>query len=1114
MGNTKKYWKGLDELNENPAFLKQRDNEFNEYVPVDKFLADSSAMEESSTSRRDFLKFLGFSVTAATLAACETPVTKVVPYVVKPEEITPGMPNWYASSYFDGHDYCSILVKTREARPIKIEGNPLSKISQGGVSARVQASLLSLYDSDRFQSPQDAKGTPMAWIRADTAVKTGIENAIAAKKEVVLVSSTIISPSTKAAIAEFTGKYGAKHVTFDAISYSGMLMANKNMFGHAQLPSYHFDKANVIVSFGADFLTNWISPIEYSKQYAATRRVSKEKREMSKHIQFESILSLSGANADDRHTLKPSEMGATIVALYNKVAGGSLPVSGKVDEQAVAETAKLLMDSKGKSLVISGSNDVNVQLVVNAINQALGNYGTTIDPNTPDFTKQGNDEEFLKLVEAMRAGTVGSIIFYNCNPVYSTPAQLKFADALSKVASKVSLASRSDETTALCDIICPDNNFLESWNDHNPRKGHYSLQQPTITQLFPRKVEALSAPYGTRQSQESILTWAGNNTDFHSYMTSNWKAMFNNAGDSQTFWNQSLHDGAIFVEGIGGEIPAHKDEEKKDAKHDHKKAAAVAAVAVKGTDKKEEKKEDETPKIELSAAAAAIAAVKYSGIEVIVYESTALGSGILSNNPWLQELPDPITKITWDNCITMNPADMAEASLGAKYNVLERFDQLEDEPDTATVTVDNVTLKSLPVFPQPGQARGTIGISIGYGRQNAGKATVEIGKDKQARSIGRNAYEIVGWDKNTRRYTVSGTIEKQAETHPIACTQTHHTMMGRDIVKETSLMAWMKDEKAGNEKETIVHKGAVTDPTTVNLWNDFDRFGHKWALAIDLNTCIGCAACVVACNAENNIPVVGKLEVRRSREMHWIRIDRYYSSDMSKAKGKANHVGKIETYREMEHASSVNPRVVFQPLMCQHCNHAPCETVCPVLATSHSGEGLNMMTYNRCVGTRYCANNCPFKVRRFNWFNYTGNKNFADVNPAMDDIGRMVLNPDVVVRSRGVMEKCSMCVQRIQAGKLAAKKDGRKIVDGEIQTACSQSCPTNAIIFGDLSDTESAVSKWFENERHYKLLEETGVRPNVAYMTKVRNAEMEEEEGGKEEKHEGKEEKKEEKAHS
>jgi MoCo/4Fe-4S cofactor protein with predicted Tat translocation signal len=1085
MGNSKKYWKGLDELNDNPAFLKQRDNEFNEYVPVDKFLADSTAMEESSTSRRDFLKFLGFSVTAATLAACETPVMKVVPYVSKPAEITPGMPNWYASSYFDGHDYCSIIVKTREGRPIKIEGNPISKISNGGVSARVQASVLSLYDADRFHGPVTGKGTELDWAKADELVKAGIENAVSDKKEIVLLSSTIISPSTQAAIAEFTAKHGAKHVTFDAISYSGMLDANKNTFGQAVIPTYHFDKARVIVSFGADFLTNWLNPIQYSKQYGITRKLGKDKKEMSKHIQFESILSLTGSNADERHPIKPSETGAYVVALYNKVTGASLAVSGKVDEHAIDDTAKWLKEHKGKSLVVCGSNDVNIQLVVNAINEVLGNYDNTIDIHTPNYTKKGNDLDFVNLIENMNAGKVGAVIVYNCNPAYTAPAKLKFAEAFTKVGSKISLASRSDETSALCDVVCPDHNYLESWNDYNPSKGHYSLQQPTISPLY-------AAPrfHGSRQAQESILSWSGNKTDYHTFLTNNWKVMFNNTSDSAGFWNQSLHDGAIYIESVSS---AEAKEDKKDNKKDAKKGKAGVAMDA----------ETESPKTDLHSAAAKIAETKGKDTEVVFYESTALGSGVLSNNPWLQELPDPITKITWDNYITMNPADMA-----GTYNILERFDQLEDAPDTAHVTIDGLALEALPVFPQPGQAIGTIGIALGYGRTNSGKAANEIGV---------NVYKTVQWVNNSMQYSANATVTKGDKTYAIACTQTHHTMMGRDIVKETSLMAWMDDHAAGNEKETITHKDHSVLATDVNLWNDFDRLGHKWGLAIDLNSCIGCAACVVACNVENNVPVVGKLEVRRSREMHWIRIDRYYSSDMTKAKGKEKGLGKIATYREMEHAASANPRVMFQPLMCQHCNHAPCETVCPVLATSHSGEGLNMMTYNRCVGTRYCANNCPFKVRRFNWFNYTGNKNFANVNPAMDDIGRMVLNPDVVVRSRGVMEKCSMCVQRIQAGKLVAKKEGRKLVDGEIQTACSQSCPTNAIIFGDLNDTESEVSKWHADQRNYKLLEETGIKPSVAYLTKVRNSEMEEE--GKEEKHkEGEKqegaEKKEEKSHS
>lgn len=1065
---TKKYWKGLEELNNGPEFVQNAQNEFAEQIPVEKFLENTP--ETSGTNRRDFLKFLGFSVTAASLAACETPVYKAIPYVVKPEEVTPGVANWYASTYFDGNDYASVIVKTREGRPIKIEGNQLSKVTMGGTNARVQASILSLYDSARLQSPT-INGTSATWDAVDKEITGKLEKAGAIR----ILSSTIISPSTKAAIAEFTAKYpNTKHVTYDAVSYSGIAKANAQTFGKEVIPSYAFDKAEVIVSIGADFLANWLSPIEYAAQYAKTRKVSKDKAKMSKHIQFESNLSLTGANADERIPVKVSEQGKVAVNLYNAVAkivgGSSLSGGALACDAEIAKAAKELAESKGKSIVVSGSNDINVQLVVNAINQMLDNYGKTIDIETPNFTRQGDDAAFAELVQEMAAGKVGAIITYNTNPVYSAPASLKFAEAYNKVAVRISFADRADETASMAQYICPDSNYLESWNDFNPKKAHYSLAQPTISRLF-----------NTRQAQESLLKWAGNSTDYLSYIQKNWmEKVFPMQGKHMMFtdfWNNSLHDGAIEVGKGDGEVLA-------TPVMDSVKVAAPVAVAAP-------KKEEEPAvnagvvavmeKMNLNDAAAKINAMKGGDIELALYEKVGLGNGTQANNPWLQELPDPISKITWDNYVTMSPLDMK-----GKYHLMERQDR---EASVVNVTVNGATIK-LPVVPQPGQAQGTVGIALGYGRDKAGMLSEKAGV------VGQNAYPFVQVVNGTMMYgALDVKIEDAGETTKMAGTQIHHTLMGREIVKETTLENYKKDPKSGNHDEMLVTHSGKIKAADVDLWNEHEKLGHKWGMTIDLNSCIGCGNCVVSCTVENNVAVVGKDQVMKTREMHWLRIDRYYSSDMSKEVAKEEGVGAIDMYLQMENPTAANPKVVFQPIMCQHCNHAPCETVCPVLATNHTSDGLNAMTYNRCVGTRYCANNCPFKVRRFNWFNYNENPDFA-VNPVQDDLGRMVMNPDVVVRSRGVMEKCSMCVQRLQEGKLEAKKSEAPLKDGAIKTACQQSCPTNAIYFGDLNDANSEIAKLRkEDERNYFILEEIGIKPTVSYLTKVRNCEETIEEG-------------------
>lgn len=1081
MTMSKKYWKGLPELTDSPEFLQSKNNEFAEPLPMEDFLSGDDA-NSKGTSRRDFLKVMGFSTAAVALAACETPVNKAIPYVVKPEEVTPGVANFYASTFYDGHDYASILVKTREGRPIKIDGNDLSKISQGGTSARVQSSVLSLYDGARLNGPL-AKGNPTTWKNIDDTVAKSLSTGTN-----VILSSTIISPSTKAVIAEFIQKYpNAKHVSYDAISYSSLINANKNVFGKSVISSYDFSKANTIVGIACDFLGTWISPIEFAKQYSKTRKVSRENLNMSKHYQFEATLSLTGANADERYMVKPSEFGKVIVSLYNEVASatGNAKVSeAKVTDanaaKAIAKAAKDLISNKGKSIVVCGFNDDGCQTLVNGINKMLDNYGKTVDVELHSNLKQGNDKDFIDLVADLNAGKINTLMTYNCNPVYTAPASLKFDAAYKKAAVKVSFSQSLDETALLADYVCPDHNFLESWGDAAPKRGHYSLQQPTINPIF-----AAPRYEGTRQFQDTILKWSGIKSDYLTYLQGYWNNhIFPLQGkflDFPTFWANTLHDGVLKVSVLKDAViaPIAKD----TAGNPILAGVASAINEVLGDSVASAEPTLKTvlpvetlPVADYSKAASDATSIKAgSQFELVVYEKVGIGNGTQSNNPWLMELPDPISKVTWDNYITMSPIDVKALGL----NEMLRQDIIGSIVD---LTVNGTTIK-VPVYPQPGQAPGTVGLAVGYGR------TAE--SMKVAFGVGVNAYPFVTVSNNTLQFAnTSATIAKTNEEHSFASTQIQHTIMGREeyLLREVSLNEYKsKDKEVWNPSALLpVHGGGTKHVDEIDLWDNHPRMNHKWGLTIDMTSCIGCAACVVACTVENNVHVVGKSEVAKTRDMHWLRIDRYYTSDMNKTKAHEEGVGTKQMYIEMENPSA-NPKVTFQPMMCQHCNHAPCETVCPVLATSHSTEGLNMMTYNRCIGTRYCANNCPFKVRRFNWFNYIENPDFADVNPAQQDLGRMVLNPDVVVRSRGVMEKCSMCQQRLQAGKLAAKKAGTPLVDGAIKTACQSACPTNAIMFGDANDENSEVSKWRSDDKNYVLLEEVGVKPTVSYLLKVRN---------------------------
>ncbi|GMQ24764.1 TAT-variant-translocated molybdopterin oxidoreductase [Algoriphagus sp. oki45] len=1023
--NKKTYWKGLEQLSNDPEFVKNADREFPE-LP-------SSLSEEGSASRRDFLKMMGFSLAAASLAACEAPVRKAIPYVNKPVDINPSIPNYYASTFASGGDYAAVVVKTREGRPIKIDGNELSPINKGKVNAIVEGSVLSLYDKQRITDPM-LGGQKSDWATVDGEVRSKLASAGTVK----IVANTILSPSTLEALRLFSDSFGgAEVIMYDPISNYGITKASETYYGSAVLPSYHFDKAETIVSFGADFLGTWISPIEFASAYAKTRKITKEKPEMSRHYQFESNLSLTGANADYRTPIKASQSGLAVLALYNAIASktGAPAVSApKVQIAHLDKAANDLLASKGASLVVSGSNDPNVQVVIHAINELLGNTGATVDFSTPAHFRKGDDAKMNQFVTELKAGRVGGVVFYNCNPVYDHARGAEIAEGISK--AKVSIATNGtlDETSSLVQIVAPDHHFLESWNDYEPKLGHFSLAQPTISPLF-----------NTRQAQDSFLTWAGSNSNYYDFLRTNWESsvftQVETGGDFQEFWDTSLYNGVLALN------------------------RTAPAVSVTG---------------DVAAAAAEVAKAykaDNAGAELVVYSKVGIGNGAFANNPWLQEMPDPITKATWDNYLTVSQAWASENGVT----------MVEENTKKAQITVNGKTL-IVPILIQPGQANGTFGLALGYGRTKAGRV---------ADGVGVNAYDLLDASKGFVNFDITTGVEVAVtgDSYKIARTQTHQTFMGREnVIQEATLADYKQDASAGRYKPEIYKDGEFVKPSKISLWKGHQYSQHHWGLAIDMNSCIGCGACTVACQVENNVAVVGKQEVLNRREMAWIRIDRYYSSD-----------APADDLRGMEVAAE-NPEVTFQPMMCQQCNNAPCETVCPVAATTHSSEGLNQMTYNRCIGTRYCANNCPYKVRRFNWFKYHDNKDFAGVNIAQnDDLGKMVLNPDVTVRVRGVMEKCSMCVQRIQAGKLTAKREKRKVQDGEINVACAVACPTDALVFGDMNDPNSRVSQLLKieenstsalkevgEERAYHVLEEINVSPNVWYFTKIRNKEKNE----------------------
>ncbi|MBI5202087.1 MAG: 4Fe-4S dicluster domain-containing protein [Elusimicrobia bacterium] len=951
--------------------------------------------ETQGLRRREFLAALAASFAAAGCGKLQPPKEKIVAAIAPAEEAVAGTSLWYATACPACPAGCGVLAKVRDGRPIKLEGNPEHPVSRGGLCARGQATVLDLYDSERFSGAR-VDGTPASFDEADLAALRALEKAGKGGKNIVLLTGSWPSPTARAAVREFLGRHpGARHVAYDPVSYSAIAEAHRRTHGRHAIPTYRLEKARAILSIDADFLGTWLSPMEFTKGWVSNRKPDAELDLMSWHGQFEARMSLTGAAADLRVPLKPSERFGALAELGRLVAAktgwtGPLPSapSAGVSKTVLADVADLLASSRRHALVLSGADDAGVQLLVNWLNHMLGAYEELIDLSRP--SRQAEPVGGLgELLGEMKRGEIGALIVRGANPAQDHPRAAEFREAASRVGCLVSLASRRDETSELARIIVPEPHTLECWGDNDAHSGVLTVQQPAVSPVFP-----------SRPALETLAFWSGRRTTAYELVRERWlRDVFPRQTKHrafETFWEAAVRDG--FVE------------------------AAVSPEA-RGAFRPD------------AVAAAASPPASAGDFELVAFAGLALATGAQANNPWLQELPDPIAKTTWGNVASFSPSDFKR--LGLVEGRLVRL-------SASGVFVD------LPAHSQPGQAPGTVAAALGYGRTAAGNVAANFPTRKVFpidREAGGGADVFPLSAASAVGVTVLDAMARVAKT------QTYDYLVDpilgekRDFARETTLQDFARDPRSGNPPEG----------KEATLWPEHEYEGHRWAMAIDLNACTGCSGCVVGCMAENNVPVVGKAEVGKSRDMHWLRIDRYYSGSPSE--------------------TPESPDVSFQPMLCQHCGNAPCETVCPVLATVHSTEGLNMQVYNRCVGTRYCANNCPYKVRRFNWFDY-----------AHDDLTRnLALNPDVTVRTRGIMEKCSFCVQRIYTAKGDAKVAGRVVADGDVKPACAQSCPAEASVFGDLNDPDSRISKLAAGPRAYRVLGELGVDPSVRYLTRVRN---------------------------
>ena len=1018
------FWRTLDERVGDPAFAERIANEFPSLLPDAEALADPVA-------RRTFLKLMGASLGLAGITACtRQPLEQIVPYVRQPEELVPGKPLFFATAMTLGGVAAGLIVESHEGRPTKIEGNPLHPGSLGATDIFSQAAILDLYDPDRSQTLTNL-GEIRPWsaflgaMRAIVTAQTPLKGA-----GLRLLTESVSSPTLAAQIRDLLTRFpSAKWHQWDPASRENARAGSKLAFGEYVDAQYRFDQADVILALDADVLGCGPGSLRYAREFAARRRPDQPDR-MNRLYAVESMPTSTGSRADHRLPARPSEIESIARAIARALgAGGSSGAGAPAGAQKwIDAIAKDLQAHRGRSLVVAGDNQpASVHALAHAMNASLGNVGqTVVYTQTAESEPVSHLDSLRDLVGDMNAGKVDLLIILGGNPVYSAPVDLAFADAMNKVQLRVHLAQHDDETSALCHWHVPETHFLEAWSDARAYDGTISIVQPLIAPLYGgRSAHEVLAALSDRpeRSAYDIVREFWSQQDVARAVQASGRASqandrapqaLNQAAAAQgaqkppsTFtpefeaqWRRWLHDGIVPNTAF---------------------APKTVSTAPQG----------QSPS---TASTPGQPAAQTSGFEVSFRNDPAVLDGRFANNGWLQELPKPITRLTWDNAVIVSPAT-ADRLKAANEPAYQGGEHGQIVSDVVEVKYRGRTIRGA-IFPVVGHPDNVITLHLGYGRTRVGH--VGTGTGFNANLL--RTSEALWFDGGAE-------LRRLGYTYSLACTQYHHLMEGRRPVRAVTRDEYAKDPKS-------VHEEDETPPKTFTLYPAYRYEGYKWGMAIDINACIGCNACVVGCQSENNIPVVGKDQVLRGREMHWIRVDTYYR-------------GEPEA-----------PETYFQPVPCMQCENAPCEVVCPVAATVHSHEGLNDMVYNRCVGTRYCQNNCPYKVRRFNFLLY------QDWDTPSLKLGR---NPDVTVRSRGVMEKCTYCVQRINAARIEAEKADRPIRDGDVTPACQQACPADAIVFGDINDPNSRVARLKSEERNYELLGELNTRPRTTYLAAVRN---------------------------
>jgi molybdopterin-containing oxidoreductase family iron-sulfur binding subunit len=1003
------YWRSFEELYANKEFLNEKDIEFKEGV------SDSPELSKMSpVSRRKFLALIGASAAFAG-TACTDYYDKgeIVPYNKKPEEITLGKANYYASVCNGCSSACGVLIKTREGRPIKVDGNPDHPISKGKICSQGQAGIMNLYDPDRLKAPLRKIQNRIAetnWEYADENIRKALNEA--GDKEIAIITNQITSPTENKVLNDFTSKYpSAKVYSYEQFNDEIRNSAWKKCYGTDHFPVLKWNEAKLILTLDGDLLGTDSNRIENARLFAEGRDVIHKK--FNRLYVVEGNLSLTGMNADYRLRLRSDAQYKFVMSIINElqkrdVIGTNVNTSGfalanMVEEFGLSEKSlnHLLIDLKkyrGKTLVYAGEHlPEKVHIAVNLLNEALGNTRLYDSQQSKVSVRPlSSIDELKNLVNRMSAGKVGTVIHYASNPVYNFPSDFNYIDALKNVENVITLTEIVNESGNVSNYVLPLNHSFESWGDSKVRTGFYALQQPVIAPI-----------YNSRQKESVLLTWMNGeipfiDTLYHDYLINNWEneiyPTLKSSIEFKRFWYGALHDGVT----------------RSDDKSTETGSFNFAVTGVLGNDE-----------------------ITGSGITVQIKESYSLGDGRNANNGWLQESPHPVSKVTWDNYAAISVTT-------AKKLGVEKNDMIE-------LSLNGNTLL-IPAFVQPGLADDFISVETGYGRAVAGS----VGSN-----VGFNVNKFFNTSGGLTPWLYSNVkVKKGSGSYNLVVAQAIYDFTEenkkdlpekRGIIREGNVDEYLKDNH-------FLHKDGHHELESVNPPFPYDNL--KWGMSIDLNKCLGCSECFTACNVENNIPIVGKDQVEVGREMHWLRIDRYYSG------------------------TSEDPQVSTQPMLCQHCDQAPCENVCPVAATTHSPDGLNQMVYNRCVGTRYCSNNCPYKVRRFNFFNYR-----SSFNDAIQEspVFALLHNPEVTVRSRGVMEKCTFCIQRIMDAKSDATKDGREIKGSDVKTACQEACVTNAIQFGDINNKEEEFYKYRNHELGFYVLEELNIKPNVTYIAKLRN---------------------------